>query len=67
MRWVHLHPPSRLGSPLIVKKKGSGISVVRLFTFNMVLWVEGPPFVDSCGIFWTNLCDSRLISMIHST
>ena len=49
------------------KKKGSGISVVRLFTFNMVLWVEGPPFVHSCGIFWTNLCDSGLISMIHST
>ena len=24
-----------------------GISVLRLFTFNMVLWVEGPPFVDS--------------------
>ena len=35
-----------------------------VFTFNMVLWVEGPPFVDSCGIFWTKLCDSRLISMI---
>ena len=37
-----------------------------LFTFNMVLWVEGPPFVDSCGIFWTKLCDSRLISVIHT-
>ena len=43
------------------------IYVLRLFTFNVVLWVEGPPFVDSCGIFWTKLRDSRLILMINST
>ena len=63
-------PPTNLGSPLIVKKnyqnipfgiKRNGISVVLLFTFNMVLWVEDPPFIDSCGIFWTKLCDSRYI------
>ena len=47
-------------------EKKNCISVLRLSAFNMVLWVEGPPFVDSCGIFWTKLCDSRLISMIHS-
>ena len=29
----------------------NGISVLRLFTFNMVRWAEDPPFVDSCGIF----------------
>ena len=34
---------------------------------NKVLWVERPPFVDSCGIFWTKFCDSRLTSMIHSS
>ena len=34
---------------------------------DIVLWVEGPPFVDSCSIFWTKLCDSRLSSMIHYT
>ena len=62
-------PLTSLGSPFIVKKiyiKKNCISVLRLSAFDMVLWVEGPPFVDSCGIFWTKLCDSRLISMIHS-
>ena len=63
-------PPTNLGSPLIVKKnyqnipfgiKRNGFSVVLLFTLNMVLWVEDPPFIDSCGIFWTKLCDSRYI------
>ena len=38
-----------------------GISELRLSTFKMVHWVEGPLFVDSCGIFWTKLCDSRCI------
>ena len=26
--------------------KGNRISVLQLFTFNMVLWVAGPSFVD---------------------
>ena len=38
------------------KVKGSGISVLRLFTFNMVIWVEGPPFVDSYGIYFGVNC-----------
>ena len=32
----------------------------------MVLWVEGLPFVDLCGIFWTKLCDSRCIQKMLS-
>ena len=38
-----------------------------IYTINMVLWLEDPQFVDSRGIFWTKLCESRLISMIHVT
>ena len=46
---------------------GGGMDIFWNHTFNIVLWVEGPSFVHLCGIFQTKLCDSRLISMIHST
>ena len=58
-------PPTSLGSPLIVKK----LLVFLCFDYlhSILSRFEGPPLVVSCGIFWTKLCDSRLISRFNDT
>ena len=54
----HTPPPPLTTTTTTIK--GKGISVLRLSIFEGP-FLEGPPFVDSCGIFWTKLCDSRCI------
>ena len=53
-------PPHELCESAYCEKNiGNWYFCASTITFNMVLnWVEGPPFVDLCGIF---------CSMIHST